>query len=705
MPSPLRRSSRHHPSTTVADRERETTHRERKASVKDKISTPQIRKRKVEFVNNKNDAKDTVKKTRNAMSASTNKKLVETMKSPIKMMNTSRRKRGEPLSEDEHSEKQNIQPRKPETKLPTTITEALVPHSQNLMPEMETPEQRIIAPTKKADHEMTVKVTANDTLTVLFPERKDSPNERPRAETPNADKTQSSSKIDSPFSPTVYDENIMWGGVCQLPQEFGCLSDEEFNVEGQRYVRLTSLLNEEGFTVPVTIPVKIRIPRVQGVVYMCLADAFKANYIPVKRRSLARWVYMILKGANLLVHKAFSDLLYDYSNLFNIKLTKGMEKPLDELPFVSLKRCEKNTVAYVNGFDLSAYQYKPRQSKKNSSQTDQNVSSITDVQYLSKYIKKIEGTSLEEAEETIKTGETRKTPSPEMDKNISNNSIPLTIRVLICSGFDAGSKEIDLAVIFSLPLYRIKAVISSYATNIRELTNFLQANKERYPGTYVGLNIMMWRFFRDCRNKKLKLDETLLKEHSKRIALQLGLIDFRATDTWMNAFKRRHQIDLSTMSGEPVSYQEENGTVVCSIEPQCDQPSIDAECSACPSPDLEATRPIDIINMSLERHESISGASDLRENSPARDILPGPSSEVNEPQVELELIKSLVKSTSMHCSNTEIVSALDTIRCFILHKDPKLLIPFADLQTKIFHLTLKKEPPSNEALISEKSII
>uniref|UniRef100_A0A1I7XKJ2 Nuclear receptor domain-containing protein n=1 Tax=Heterorhabditis bacteriophora TaxID=37862 RepID=A0A1I7XKJ2_HETBA len=66
--------------------------------------------------------------------------------------------------------------------------------------------------------------------------------------------------------------------------------------------------------------------------------------------------------------------------------------------------------------------------------------------------------------------------------------------------------------------------------------------------SFVGLNILMWRFFKDCRDNGIVLNGKMLKEHAMMISRQL--------EGWLDAFKRRHKIDLKMMSGVPVNYEE-----------------------------------------------------------------------------------------------------------------------------------------------------
>ncbi|PAV83026.1 hypothetical protein WR25_02565 isoform C [Diploscapter pachys] len=77
---------------------------------------------------------------------------------------------------------------------------------------------------------------------------------------------------------------------------------------------------------------------------------------------------------------------------------------------------------------------------------------------------------------------------------------------------------------------------------------------------YVGLNVMMWRFFKDCKDNGICLNGKLLKEQAMLYAKQLGLENFKGSEGWLDAFKRRHKIDLKAMSGVPVNYEDDVST-------------------------------------------------------------------------------------------------------------------------------------------------
>ncbi|KAK6050168.1 centromere binding protein B, DNA binding protein [Cooperia oncophora] len=155
------------------------------------------------------------------------------------------------------------------------------------------------------------------------------------------------------------------------------------------------------------------------------------------------------------------------------------------------------------------------------------------------------------------------------------SNIPLTARQkgLIVTHFDTGASFGELAAKFRVSIEDIEYIILNRAEVIRDQTAALMADndmdddRERIVSgakkrsrvrrtSFVGLNILMWRFFKDCRDNGIVLNGKLLKEHAMMISRQLGLENFKGSEGWLDAFKRRHRIDLKLMSGVPVNYEE-----------------------------------------------------------------------------------------------------------------------------------------------------
>ncbi|ULT98684.1 hypothetical protein L3Y34_000209 [Caenorhabditis briggsae] len=72
---------------------------------------------------------------------------------------------------------------------------------------------------------------------------------------------------------------------------------------------------------------------------------------------------------------------------------------------------------------------------------------------------------------------------------------------------------------------------------------------------YVDLNKLVWKYFKDCQASGQMINGKMIKDQAMRYARDMGLESFRGSEGWLDAFKRRHRIDLKAMTGYPVCYE------------------------------------------------------------------------------------------------------------------------------------------------------
>ncbi|XP_054629702.1 tigger transposable element-derived protein 4-like [Dunckerocampus dactyliophorus] len=64
------------------------------------------------------------------------------------------------------------------------------------------------------------------------------------------------------------------------------------------------------------------------------------------------------------------------------------------------------------------------------------------------------------------------------------------------------------------------------------------------------LNAILYEWFKDSTARQLPVSGPLLQENLKEIATQLQLDEFKASNGWLDAFRRRHNIIFGKMNGE-----------------------------------------------------------------------------------------------------------------------------------------------------------
>ncbi|KAK5986621.1 HTH CENPB-type domain-containing protein [Trichostrongylus colubriformis] len=309
-------------------------------------------------------------------------------------------------------------------------------------------------------------------------------------------------------------------------------------------------------------------------------------------------------------------------------------------------------------------------------------------------------------------------------------NIPLTARQkgLVVTHFDTGASLEELAVKFRVPIEAIEHIILNRAEVIRDQTAALMAendmddDRERIATggrkrskvrrtSFVGLNILMWRFFKDCRDNGIVLNGKLLKEHAMMISRQLGLENFKGSEGWLDAFKRRHRIDLKLMSGVPVNYEETDedrmeddhddsqnsskqfnisqvhseGTTAALLD--CVEKAVAPPKASVPPVavvSIANTKPLDLNNL-FGSNEGVPAAASVNgtpssQASPARmhqQVFPLPPSD------EKGFIAAVVKSAAVRVYDKELSSALETVRSYILSNDASAMPTFLELQMKL----------------------
>ncbi|GMS88828.1 hypothetical protein PENTCL1PPCAC_11003, partial [Pristionchus entomophagus] len=293
-------------------------------------------------------------------------------------------------------------------------------------------------------------------------------------------------------------------------------------------------------------------------------------------------------------------------------------------------------------------------------------------------------------------------------------SLSVTEKILLISDYDGGIPEDQLALKYRVPVDKIPGIIRLRVPLIREQTRvFMERRRSSMRlsairalpvrrTNFVGLNIMMWRFFKDCRDRGIALTGRQLKEHAMTIASQLGLTNFKGSEGWLDAFKRRHKIDLRTMTGEAVNYESDpDGNIVCTSADGADDDdcSYDETTRSSSSP-MAGDNPTDqllasvtaIVNNEVPVHlpmmeddgdrmgEGRAGSSGLQAFQPNYDDpRMAPDFRID----ESSLITNIIRSTAVHVPNPEVARALDILRSYIVIHDPAAIGFFVDLQTRL----------------------
>ncbi|EJW84397.1 hypothetical protein WUBG_04693, partial [Wuchereria bancrofti] len=314
---------------------------------------------------------------------------------------------------------------------------------------------------------------------------------------------------------------------------------------------------------------------------------------------------------------------------------------------------------------------------------------------------------------------------------ITNNNRELTEeeKHMILVDFDAGMLPHEIEEKYGVSKLQIADVLSNRISIFRTNWSDLFTLKRRRT-VYVRLNMQMWNYFCQCRDQKIWLNGRQLKEQALKIAHELGkfrhlkglykqrnsgfcLHSFKASEGWLDSFKRRHCIDLKAMTGKPVIYEadpEDANSVNDGLE-------IKISRSTTPSPKL--TRDTNSLTTVLDANKFLMDAADaavlasadrsdsgIAVGSPTQAtvaigttspldiqrLLPGPSavneqnlllSTVHASEIGASSVQALLETCCYRVNEIEVAQAIDTLRAYIVSNNINLLPVLVELQKSL----------------------
>uniref|UniRef100_A0A8R1I5I0 HTH CENPB-type domain-containing protein n=2 Tax=Caenorhabditis japonica TaxID=281687 RepID=A0A8R1I5I0_CAEJA len=229
---------------------------------------------------------------------------------------------------------------------------------------------------------------------------------------------------------------------------------------------------------------------------------------------------------------------------------------------------------------------------------------------------------------------------------------------------------------------------------------------------YVDLNKLVWKHFKDCQASGVQINGKHLKDQAMRYAKEMGLESFRGSEGWLDAFKRRHRIDLKTMTGFPVCYEND---MFDEVDKECRDlsplehhhlhqnsfmsnhhhnrpedfatnffsnltfPSVPE-----PTPSSSSSSTLqNMINMMNHSSTSSSSTSGVFQSAPHSELLTSSSGEFGEIPNNQDTIYNVMRSCQIKVADKEVSHALDTLRTYILARDPPAMSLLVPLQERL----------------------
>ena len=108
--------------------------------------------------------------------------------------------------------------------------------------------------------------------------------------------------------------------------------------------------------------------------------------------------------------------------------------------------------------------------------------------------------------------------------------------------FDCGKTQISMIL-----RYR-ERIVELYEANAAD--EMYQMRKRIRGSTFSDVNEALYDWFCLAVSKNVFPDGRILSEKAKEIAQHLGFVDFKASNGWLDRWKKRHNIKQMTVSGE-----------------------------------------------------------------------------------------------------------------------------------------------------------
>lgn len=142
-----------------------------------------------------------------------------------------------------------------------------------------------------------------------------------------------------------------------------------------------------------------------------------------------------------------------------------------------------------------------------------------------------------------------------MKSKAGYRSLTFDVKRKIVDAIEAGEKKSKVAAEFDIP----RSTLSTIWKNRHEIpsnesrSSRMRIRKTEHPA--IENSVLQW--FQQCRRENVPVSGALIKEKALWFAAQLKINDFKASDGWLDKFKKRHQIIFRKLAGESASVNED----------------------------------------------------------------------------------------------------------------------------------------------------
>jgi len=137
-------------------------------------------------------------------------------------------------------------------------------------------------------------------------------------------------------------------------------------------------------------------------------------------------------------------------------------------------------------------------------------------------------------------------------RKLNHLTIPDKVRViqLVEKG---NRKKQDIAKEFNIPPNTLSTFLKNKADILKKFEDNKGDNKRSKPAEYPNVEVCLFKWFTQCRDKNIPISGPILKEKAEYFATQFGYSNFKASQGWLGNWKNRHNIIFRKICGESAS--------------------------------------------------------------------------------------------------------------------------------------------------------
>ncbi|GFT47275.1 tigger transposable element-derived protein 4 [Nephila pilipes] len=154
-------------------------------------------------------------------------------------------------------------------------------------------------------------------------------------------------------------------------------------------------------------------------------------------------------------------------------------------------------------------------------------------------------------------------------KKIPREVLPLEKRIRVIEGHNIGLSQRQLAEKFSCGKTQISNILKNKESLLKEWeeNNNRKGWKRKRKSAFENVNVLVLEFYKRAVQEGMPVSGIILQEKAREYAEALNLPAFKASNGWLDSFRRRHSIVCNGAFGE-------SGTNISKIEDKTSIPSI-----------------------------------------------------------------------------------------------------------------------------------